>query len=298
MNKYTYYTNGTKEARLLSSDVVPDGWYKGRVKPAFRSVGYKWINNGIVEYTIPKDETLPDGFSYGRLRFSYEQVQKQRDTLRAIQYKSYNNGKVEIRVGLSEKVPEGFVLGRLPMSDEQRKRLSLAHTGMHHSEESRHKISAHSNNNREKAKATCIKKYGVPYVMCVAEYRSKANDTRRRNNTFNSSKPEDIFYTELINQYGINNVRRHYKSSEYPFYCDFYIIPTQEYIELNLHWTHGGMPFDSNDPECQRKLTEWREKAKVSKYFANAIETWTIRDVQKVKTAKKNGLNYRIIYQL
>lgn len=39
-------------------------------------------------------------------------------------------------------------------------------------------------------------------------------------------------------------------------------------------------------------LANWQEKAKTSKFYAKAIETWTIRDVLKLETAIKNNLNY------
>lgn len=65
---------------------------------------------------------------------------------------------------------------------------------------------------------------------------------------------------------------------------------------MNAHWTHGGKPFDPNDNECEKQLLEWKEKAKVSQYYATAINTWTVRDVEKSKVAKNNNLNYKVIY--
>ena len=44
------------------------------------------------------------------------------------------------------------------------------------------------------------------------------------------------------------------------------------------------------------KLNVWQEKAKSSNYYKNAIETWTIRDVQKYTIAKENNLNYLVFY--
>lgn len=92
-------------------------------------------------------------------------------------------------------------------------------------------------------------------------------------------------------------IYRNYKDRDrYPFYCDFYIVEDDLFIELNAHWTHGGKPFDENDEECIKQLQEWREKAKTSKFYENAIETWTVRDVKKLETAKKNRINYKTIY--
>lgn len=120
--------------------------------------------------------------------------------------------------------------------------------------------------------------------------------TKKKNNSFNKSSTEEKFYKDLLEQNKTKTIYRQYKESRYPFYCDFYILEDDLFIELNCHWTHGGKPYDPNDPECIKKLGEWTEKAKKSKFFANAIDTWTRRDVEKQRIAKKNNLNYKVIY--
>jgi len=120
----------------------------------------------------------------------------------------------------------------------------------------------------------------------------KELNTKKLNHTFNSSKPEEDFYNNLCALFGTDNVLRQYKDKRYPFACDFYIRPLDLFIELNLHWTHGGRPFNENDQACLDILDEWCEKAQTSKYIENAINTWTKRDVEKRNTAKLNNLNY------
>ena len=56
------------------------------------------------------------------------------------------------------------------------------------------------------------------------------------------------------------------------------------------------MKYDGRKVICKQQLAIWKEKAKTSKYFKNAISTWTIRDVKKYKCAKKNHLNYMCLY--
>ena len=56
------------------------------------------------------------------------------------------------------------------------------------------------------------------------------------------------------------------------------------------------MPFDANDAVCQTQLSDWIEKSKISKYYKNAIEVWTRRDVKKRETAKANNINYLEIF--
>jgi len=121
--------------------------------------------------------------------------------------------------------------------------------------------------------------------------------TKKKNNSFNTSKDEKILYENLLKDYEHKTIYRNYKDEErYPFYCDFYIKEDDLFIELNAHWTHGSRPFDPDNQECQEQLKIWQEKAKTSEFYRNAIETWTIRDVKKLATAKKNNLNYKVIY--
>ena len=59
-------------------------------------------------------------------------------------------------------------------------------------------------------------------------------------------------------------------------------------------WTHGIHPYDPTNKDDQETLQLW--KSKNTKFYENAINTWTIRDVQKRECAKKNGLNYLEIF--
>ena len=152
---------------------------------------------------------------------------------------------------------------------------------------------------REKIRQTCIDRYGVPYVLLSDEERQailkKSWETKRRNGTFNSSKPEETLYLMLCDVFGKDDVFRQYdKDSRYPFNCDFYVKSIDLFIELNAHWSHGGHWFDENNENDIAKLTEWQEKCKKkgSSYYYSAIYIWTKRDLLKKKTAEDNNLNY------
>lgn len=287
-----YYNNGINEKRFYTND-IPEGWISGRLKSSITTLNKIWCNNGNKEIFIDKDSKIPDGYVKGRI-VNKNSIEKRKNTINSKKYSYYNNGIKEIQVSFNEEIPNGFIKGRLPMSDEQKHKLSESHIGKHHTKESKEKISKHSNNNREKARKTNLERYGVEYY----NNRDKELETKRKNNSFNTSKPEVNYYNNLCEKYNSYNIKRNYKSDEYPFRCDFYIIPENLYIELNLHWTHGGRPFDPNDEDCQKQLAVWQEKAKTSKFFENAIQTWTIRDVEKQRIAKENNLNYKVIYKI
>ena len=124
---------------------------------------------------------------------------------------------------------------------------------------------------------------------------SKQYITKKLNNSFNTSKPEELFYKTLLELNKNKTIYRQYKDDRYPFYCDFYIKELDLFIELNYHWTHGGKPFIEDD-DCLKTLNEWKEKAKTSKFYENAIEVWTRRDVKKREIARKNNLNFIEIF--
>ena len=290
-----YYNNGINEKRFDENEKIPDGWYIGRLKSCVTTLNKIWINNGIIQKFIDKDQSIPNGWNIGRLS-NPERYGKQKTTMLAKKFHIYNNGKEEIHLASDEEIPNNYVLGRLPISDETRMKQSQSHVGLHHSEETRNKISLHSNNNRDKAKQTSLTRYGVEWVLSVPEIHQAGENTKKMHGTLNTSKPEDKYYIYLSSQY--SEVIHHYKCSRYPFYCDFYIPSEDLFIELNLHWTHGGKPYVSTDEECQKQLTFWQEKAKTSKFYENAIYTWTVRDVEKARIAKENNLNYTSLYKL
>ena len=121
--------------------------------------------------------------------------------------------------------------------------------------------------------------------------------TKKKNRTFNTSKPEEETYKLLCEKFGKNNVLRQYKSEKYPFNCDFYIKTQDLYIECNFSWTHGGHWFNESNKNDIIVLNSWKEKAKKSNYYKNAIKNWTKRDLEKLAKAKENNLNYLVFWK-
>ena len=150
---------------------------------------------------------------------------------------------------------------------------------------------------KQKIKESLIKHFGVDHQMKSKEIKNKFNwkesvkkqiETKRKNGTFNKSTLEDMSYTLLKEKY--NDVIRQYRSKLYPFNCDFYIPSLDLYIECNYFWTHCGHPYNENNKNDQIKLNQWKDNN--TKFYNNAITTWTIRDVNKRNIAKQNNLNY------
>ena len=131
----------------------------------------------------------------------------------------------------------------------------------------------------------------------LERFLSRSYETKKRNKSFNTSRLEESYYKELCETFGVDNVKRQYRDKErYPFRCDFYIVSEDLFIECNFHWTHGGTPFNPDDSKCIAQLDAWKKQAEKSEYFRVAIDTWTHRDVEKLRIARENRLNYKVIY--
>lgn len=179
---------------------------------------------------------------------------------------------------------------------------------------------SHSKESEEKRKQTCFKKYGNPYHIASKEIRQKAINTYQkrygvsnafsieeihkkamhnslgRKNDGNDSSWETLLENALISK-NINFKKSYNKDSRYPYHCDFYLIDSDTFIEINGYWTHGGHWFDKNNSQDIKKLNEWKSKSN-NRLYKSAITTWTISDLKKYNTAKKNKLNYIVLWTL
>lgn len=174
---------------------------------------------------------------------------------------------------------------------EKSKRTCLEKYGVEHHFKDKHIV--------EKAKQTTLKHYGTTCYTKSDDYKArhdeiqeKINHTKHELGTFNSSNIEQLLIAYL-DEHNIS-YRHEYRSELYPFNCDFYFPGKDLYVEINAMWTHGSHPYDCTSEEDQGTVQLW--KSKNTKFYENAIDTWTIRDVQKRECAKRNGLNYLEIF--
>lgn len=150
---------------------------------------------------------------------------------------------------------------------------------------------------REKINKTCLKKYGVTCIFLTEkvkklahskEAQQKSYDTKKKNHTFTSSKPEKELEIKLKELFP--DLKTQYRSEDYPFACDFYIPSLDLYIEYNGTWTHGSHFFDENNEDDLKILELWKNRN--TEYYKIAINVWTKSDRLKLKTAIENNLNY------
>lgn len=138
-------------------------------------------------------------------------------------------------------------------------------------------------------------KFKQEYQLTKEQRLKKVFNTMRQNNSFRSSKQEELFYEALCAIFDVNDIYKQYRDEKrYPFNCDFYIKSLDLFIELNLHYSHGFHPFNEANPEDLALLEKY--KVKNTPGYNKLIEVWTERDVIKYKYAHENSLNYVALY--
>jgi hypothetical protein len=156
---------------------------------------------------------------------------------------------------------------------------------------------------KEKIKETNLKRYnetswtkskeGREFLKNLTnsdKFKNKQYETKKINGTFKTSKIEKELESKLRELFP--DLETQYKSELYPFNCDFYIPSLDLYIEYNGIWTHGGCFYDENNEENRNTLEMWKQCSEHSTFYQNAIETWTVRDLNKLNMALENSLNY------
>lgn len=141
-------------------------------------------------------------------------------------------------------------------------------------------------------------------IMSSPEMQERVYRTKVKNGTFNTSKDEEYLYNILKNKFvrtGINIVRN-YRTKLYPYRCDFVIIPCKAstekdfiYIEYQGHQSHYNYPYTGSE-EDKVIVNEWKRKFEESsgkkKQYIKYINVWTIKDPEKRRIAKENGLKW------
>lgn len=287
--------------------------------------GYKWYNNGIEDKLLKE---CPQGWIIGRLSMKDEVKEKHRqntwtskmtqeerkifgEKIKQINSLMTKEQREHKSLAISKKL-KGKYKGSIPWNKGKKGCQKAWNKGMHTTQETKDKFKETIRNRSEEKKNQVHNRLSkslkgrIPWNkdkligpmtdvvrenMLKKEYR-----TKKENNSFNISKPEENYYRELLKHYSKEDIIKQYNDEQYPYSCDFYIISKKLYIELNLNWTHGGHPFNETDSRDLQTLAQWRKKAQFSDYYKNAIYTWTDLDVRKQKIAFDNKLNYKYYY--
>lgn len=283
MSKYHFYTNGIKTIRVYDGQQPPEGFHLGYLRD------YTAWNKGK---TADSDE---------RVRNNVQKVHESRKK---------NGNYVAWNKGLTKETCTSLMSTSLKLSGENNPMF-----GVHREAWNKGLSGIKTNNKGGKAwnsgkthedddRIKCVPrsevtKQKIKLSHSSIECKQKRFSTMKNNGNLGKNKftkAEQTYYQKLLQIYSEDDILTQYFDERYPFACDFYIKSIDRFIELNACWTHGGRPFDPTNEECCQKLDFWKEKAKESKYYQNAIYTWTDLDVRKRNIALKNNLNIEFIY--
>lgn len=279
MGKYKFYTDGIKTIRVKENEIPPVNFYPGR------TFNHKSWNKGLT-----KDDP--------RVAANIEKSRQAR--LDNDSYHSWNQGltketneslrKVSEKVSLARKGKKAWNKG-IPASEERKKKQSESMKG---------KVPYNKGLTKEinlSLKAASDKLLGHEcFVKDWIAAKAKEYETKKLNHSFNTSKPEDLYYDELCKKYNSEDIIRQYRDDRYPFNCDFYIKSEDLFIELHYSWAHCYEPYDEDNIRHKELLNELSEKSEKSSYYKDVIYCWTDLDVRKLKCMRENNLNFQIIY--
>ena len=300
--KYSIYTNGTIDKRVYTGETPPDGFYKGSHNPrtpwnkgltakdderVLKNTQHTQATRAQREYTSwNKGLTMDDPRVFKNITNAQNTIKTKYGVDNISQYLTKQTDFQVWNKGLTKDTNDS-----VKKISDSNKGKDPWNRGLTLDTDSR--ITSHVVSDTMKQHLSDVHK--------DPNFKQARYDKMRSNNTLcvHDSRAQQEFYNYLLTQFDSTEIiKEYFDRNRYPFKCDFYIIPEDLFIELHINWTHGGRPYDPNDIECQEKLKIWQEKAKTSKFYQNAIYTWTDLDVRKAKIAKQNNLNFKAIYKL
>lgn len=262
----------TEEKRFMSKDGVVKipyksewqayldaGWHFGNDHDIQKSLNKKWYNNGKENIILYDGDPIPDGFVPGMFN-------RREGGFAKFKYKWYTNGieQKKLSIAKGDIIPEGWWEGQ---SESMKEANRLAQLGKKRTDEQKEHY---------------------------REGSQKAWKNKIENGTANSSFTEETLYLKLVDEY--SEVKRNYNEDpRYSWHCDFYIPSIDLFIEVNDFPTHYTEPFDSNNEEHLKLLEQYKTHPK-DWVEQKRVGVWAGSDVLKRETAKKNNLNYIMLY--
>lgn len=237
-----------------------------------------------------KDASLKKRKSTNLKRYGFESASQNPEIIAKIQKSIFENNDIdEIKAKIEKTCLERYGSKTFLSSDYAREKIKETNIEKYNGP-----APMCSDEIKQKTSETVKERYGVESIMMVDEVVQKIHQSKVANNTYGVSSVEENMYFRLCDLFGSDDVERQYKSKVYPFSCDFYIKSRDMYIEFNGLWTHGKKWFNENEPRFTKIVELW--KSKNTKYYDNAVDVWTIKDVNKRKVAKQNNLNYLVFW--
>lgn len=149
---------------------------------------------------------------------------------------------------------------------------------------------------KEKRKQTNLARWGVDNPIKNQKIQRKRLNTLKKNGTFSTSSLEEYFVERCLKDNIEIKTQGETNDKRYPYAYDFYLPEKDLFVEINGTWTHGSHWFNKNNKNDLKLISFWKTKSKNSDYYKGAIQNWTIKDVEKRETARRNELNYVVLW--
>lgn len=153
----------------------------------------------------------------------------------------------------------------------------------------------------KKRRKACLKHYGVDNYAKTQEWKNHASNisstvhakayvTMKKTHSYlgGTSKAEKKAL-EMLKQIYPDIIHQYRDNARYQWNCDFYVPSKDLFIEYQGYYTHGKHPYNKDDEEDRKELERLKHKYGSD---SQAVTIWSIKDVEKRETAKKNNLNY------
>ena len=312
--EFHWYSDGVDEVMLHITESIPANFIRGRSKSVARKIQNK-VNAIVASRSIEEQEELNRKAREGIAKLSAEQRALNNAKAQSASKQALENLSLERKEQLRKQQQENarnLAKNRSNESWEQAK-LKREETINNRTLEQQQVVFENArrgwaNMPPEARKQRLINQgAGVKKAFAKMSPEQKQNIVAKRHQTMKqnsvyervgTSKQEDSFYAYLQSIYDKEDIIRWYKDDRYPFCCDFYVCSQDLFIECNFFWTHNDHLFDKHNPEDVQKLEQWLKKAETSKFYKAAVYTWTDLDVRKFEVAKKNNLNYKVVYNV
>lgn len=296
-----WYNNGDKEIQVSSDEKIPTGYIRGRLPREKKVDRLKLIisketlyKDYIVDNTSFKDLLVKYGFSNSDLRVLISYYGFKKDLKQAAKNNKYSRPH-DVSVMVGKKSSETQKNKWKEKSDEEKLEWSAkckeaqSKVTYETKKQKTQKYLALKNSLSSEDWEEINKKRSLSVKKCWENNgdaicaKMKATEKENRKNRLCRSVAEQkvfdllsVIYPDVIYDVRVDD--------RYPYYCDFYIPSKDLFIELNAHPSHGRLPIKYLDVD------------EYSKYPQKWTDVFYRRDVEKQEKAKKNNLNYLMIY--
>lgn len=143
---------------------------------------------------------------------------------------------------------------------------------------------------------------GYDSPMHNPEDKAKILEASKKAKLLNGYKSKnEIYFEEQLKKLGLEKNKDFYaeynKDERYPFYCDFYLVKQDCFIELNCCHMHGNHWYNSSNNEDTKMLEILKSRISPEHpQYKQMVYVWTISDPKKREIAKQNNLNYVVLW--